>query len=267
MSSWFSLEIRKYEFPWVFEKGERPSLIISTLEALAILVALVLRFGNARDTSETTILIVLSVTDNRGNGAALSKLMSSRFPATYMKARELRTIVEWEPREYNKEADQLANGNREAYDPEKRLHVQPSTLIWNILPAALEAGREAERAFQNVKASCGLTNQAMVSICRKSVTTVICFVIERGIFSGSPFFSFCWSFPPFLFCYLASGYCYFSCLTLGSLVIAEWRCKCYGSPKIKLTGNPLWSLIKFLMEGASQFWHQYGVRAVREFLL
>ena len=35
-SPWFSLEIRQDQFPWVFEKGRRPSLIISTLEALAV---------------------------------------------------------------------------------------------------------------------------------------------------------------------------------------------------------------------------------------
>ena len=85
MSSWFSLEMRK----------EDSSLVISTLEALAILIALKLRFGDSRDTSETRVLVVPSVTDNRGNGAALNKLMSTRFPssavlmelATYMKSR------------------------------------------------------------------------------------------------------------------------------------------------------------------------------------
>ena len=127
LSSWFSLQISKNEFPWVFEKGDKPSLVISTLEALANLVALKLRFGGAADTDDKRVLIVPSVTDNRGFGAALNKLMSTRFPsfavlmelATFMKARRLRTIVEWAPREYNMEADQLANGNVEAFDPAK----------------------------------------------------------------------------------------------------------------------------------------------------
>ena len=39
-SPWFSQEMRHDQFPCVFEKGCRPSLIISTLEALAVLMAL-----------------------------------------------------------------------------------------------------------------------------------------------------------------------------------------------------------------------------------
>ena len=70
-SSWFSLEITREDFPWVFEKGNRPSLIISTLEALALLVALKIKFGQEPDPNEMRVLIVPSFTDNRGNGAAL----------------------------------------------------------------------------------------------------------------------------------------------------------------------------------------------------
>ena len=45
MSYCFSLEITRQDFPLIFEKGDRPSLIISSLEALARLVAKKLRFG------------------------------------------------------------------------------------------------------------------------------------------------------------------------------------------------------------------------------
>ena len=68
-SSWFSLEIIREDFPWVFEKGNRPSLIISTLEALALLVALKIKFGQEPDPNEVRVLIVPSITDNRGNGS------------------------------------------------------------------------------------------------------------------------------------------------------------------------------------------------------
>ena len=47
--------------------------------------------------------------------------------------------------------DQLANGIVDAFGPEKRLHVSVSALSWSILQEALEAGREAERAFQNMR--------------------------------------------------------------------------------------------------------------------
>ena len=49
LSYWFSLEITREEFPWVFEKGNRPLLVISTLEALAMLIALKIKFGQEPD--------------------------------------------------------------------------------------------------------------------------------------------------------------------------------------------------------------------------
>ena len=115
-SSWISLEITREDFPWVFEKGDRPSLIISTLEALALVVALKIRFGQDPDPNEMRVLIVPSITDNRGNGAVLNKLMSTKFPssavlmelASFMKHRGMRAVVEWAPRECNREADMLA---------------------------------------------------------------------------------------------------------------------------------------------------------------
>ena len=42
-SKWFSLEITRDEWPWVFEKSSKPALIISTLEALAGCFETVLR--------------------------------------------------------------------------------------------------------------------------------------------------------------------------------------------------------------------------------
>ena len=59
-----------------------------------------------------------SLTDNRGNGALLNKLMTTKFPAsallmelsTYVKRMNMRTVVEWAPRDCNREADQLAKG-------------------------------------------------------------------------------------------------------------------------------------------------------------
>ena len=127
MSSWFSLEITREDFPWKFGKGNRPSLVISTLEAFAMLVALKLRFGQDPEPDDTRVLIAPSITDNRGNGAALNKLMSTRFPssavlmklASFMKARGMRAVVEWAPRECNREADLLANGITDLFDPER----------------------------------------------------------------------------------------------------------------------------------------------------
>ena len=89
------------------------------------------------------VLIVPSLTDNRGNGAVLNKLMSTRFPssavlmelASFMKHRGMRAIVEWAPRECNREADMLANcGTSTLFDPKRRIHVTAGTLVWNLLP-------------------------------------------------------------------------------------------------------------------------------------
>ena len=60
----------------------------------------------------------------------------------------MRTVVEWAPRECNKEADLLANGSTELFDPAKR----PGSRCGE----ALVAGREAERSFQEMKQTVGL---------------------------------------------------------------------------------------------------------------
>ena len=165
-SDWFSLEISKEDFPWISEKGDKPSLVISTLEALAILISLKLRFGDAPDYDDTKVVIVPSITDNRGNGAVLNKLMTTRFPSSAllmemgMKARCMRAIVEWAPREFNNEADQLANGITDSFDPNRRIHVSSQTLTWNILPTAIQAGRDAEQAFRDMKERYGLPNRS-----------------------------------------------------------------------------------------------------------
>ena len=128
------MEITREEFSWVFEKGDRPSLVISKLEALAILVALKLRFGEQLESDDTSVLIVPSITDNRGNGAVLNKFMTTRFPSSVVlvelatkKARG--TVAEWAPRECNKEADMLANGDTTFFDLTRRLEVSARTLL------------------------------------------------------------------------------------------------------------------------------------------
>ena len=117
-SRWFSLELNEEDWPWIYALGRKPALIISTLESLAVLVALKLLYGETPRERHTRVQIVPTITDNRGNGALLNKLMSTKFPASavlmelasYMRRMSLRTVVEWAPREGNKEVDKLANG-------------------------------------------------------------------------------------------------------------------------------------------------------------
>ena len=146
----------------MFEKRNRPSLIVSTLEALASLVALKIKFGQEPDPNEMRVLIVPSITDNRDNGAVFNKLMSTRFPssAVLMELASFMSIVEWAPRECNREADMLANGDTSLFDPERRILVAAGTLIWNVLPEALKAGREAEETYRRMKETHDLPNRS-----------------------------------------------------------------------------------------------------------
>ena len=145
----FSLEILEDEWPWVFAKSRKPSLVISTLEALAVLVGLKLQFGDQPRTSQTKVVIAPTLTENRGNGALLNKLMTTKFTvsavlmemATYMTKMSLRTVVGWAPREANREADKLANGQFDDFDKALRIPVTTRDLVWDVLPAALEMGR------------------------------------------------------------------------------------------------------------------------------
>ena len=75
-SPWSSLEVTREGFPWTNERGNKPSLLISTLEALAVLTAMKLYCGDAPGDNPKSVTLVPTFTDNRGNGAALNKLMS-----------------------------------------------------------------------------------------------------------------------------------------------------------------------------------------------
>ena len=90
-----------------------PALVIATLEAFAALVALKLHFGERPRGCQTKVKIAPTITDNRGNGAPLKKLMTTKFPtsATLLElAAYMKKMGEWAPREGNREADKLACG-------------------------------------------------------------------------------------------------------------------------------------------------------------
>ena len=76
------LRIEKFDWLWVFEKRNHTALVISTLEALAVLVALELYFGEEANAHQLKVMVVPTWTDNRGTGAVLIKLMTTKFPAS-----------------------------------------------------------------------------------------------------------------------------------------------------------------------------------------
>ena len=164
-SRWFSAEIRKEDWPWIFERDGRPALVISTPEALAVLVGLKLFYGNEPQPHQTQVKVVPTWTDNRGNGSLLNKLMTTRFPssavvmelAAFMKKRRLKATVQFAPRETNREADALANGVTTGFNPKLECVLDLATVAWTILPEALQMGREAERAFFKISSQADTT--------------------------------------------------------------------------------------------------------------
>ena len=82
-------------------------------------------FPNAQGTQRTKLVVITSYTDNRGNGALLNKLMSSKYPLSallmefgeQLRRSGVRPEVRWAPREANREADRLANGDSSGFSP------------------------------------------------------------------------------------------------------------------------------------------------------
>ena len=92
-----------------------------------------LYYGDEERDHRSSIRIVPTITDNRRNGSAWNKLMSTKYPASAImmemasnrKKKGIRASLEWAPRDGNREADSSANGNHEGFSDERRMHVQP----------------------------------------------------------------------------------------------------------------------------------------------
>ena len=140
LSPRYSLELQRQDWEWVFAESDKPSLIISTLEALAVVIGLKLFFGDRPQPHRTKILVLPTWTANRGNGAALNQLMSTRCTASavlmelasYLKRMSINALVEWATRQVNREADELANGDRHRFDPLRPISTEPGSLRWDI---------------------------------------------------------------------------------------------------------------------------------------
>ena len=110
---------------------------------------------------DTKVQILPTWTDSRSNGSVLNKLMTTRYPASAvlmemsvsMKRHRLKANVEWAPREANKEADELANGDVHQFSPALEVKIRAEELDWYILPKALEIGAKAEEAHLKAKQS------------------------------------------------------------------------------------------------------------------
>ena len=158
LSPWFCVKILREDWPWIFERVEKPALVISTLEALAILIALKLFYGST-STDRSKVMVALAWMDNRGNGALLKNLKTTKFPgcallmelASFMKRKSMKVVVDWTPREGNKEADRLANGIVDDFSPDLEIKLDSSAIEWEVLPDALRMAREADSEYKEWK--------------------------------------------------------------------------------------------------------------------
>ena len=100
----------------------------------------------------TKIVLVPSITDNRGNGSRLIKLIANRYPLSALLKNfseqflhtGIRLEVRWSPRETNAKKDRLANGESTVFSPSLRVRVFPLRSPWYVLNEALEMGTQAE---------------------------------------------------------------------------------------------------------------------------
>ena len=115
-------------------------------------MGLKLFYGDEAQVAPARIQMIPSFTDNRGNGSALNKLMTNKYPSSavvmelscYLKRMGIKAVVDWAPRSTNNETDELANGNTGRFDPAKRIVFKASDVWWDVLLEALQKGREME---------------------------------------------------------------------------------------------------------------------------
>ena len=156
-ASWFGPTLTKANAPWVFAKGE-PFRVVATLELLALTIGIIVLIPANKDTSASASIRVSGGTDSQGNDFLLKRYMTTKWPlgAVLIEAaeqcRQKRILFDahWLPRLQNEEADALANGVFEGFDPARRVPVDMESISFLLLPRLLADGeaflkaREAE---------------------------------------------------------------------------------------------------------------------------
>ena len=79
-SRMFNMEVTREHFPWVVSKGGKESRVIATLESLTTILALKAFSWRGFDEKLRKIWLQPTWTDNRGDGSAHKKVMSTHFP-------------------------------------------------------------------------------------------------------------------------------------------------------------------------------------------
>ncbi len=157
-SPWFAFELSQSDAPWAYARNGQPFRAIASLEALAVLTALV-AFGDRFPRYADGTVVIPGITDNRGNRYAVTRLQGSRYPlcavvmeiAAQLEHRGARLELAWAPRELNQEADALSNGVTSGFDDRLRVDVNLGATPWLILDRILIAGQDFERTRMAAK--------------------------------------------------------------------------------------------------------------------
>jgi hypothetical protein len=160
-SPWFFVALDDTVAPWAYERDRQPFRVIASLEALAVLVAILTLTAPASGVNLRGSVMLPLLTDNRGNSFALTRLMSTKYPlcllvmelAVALEQRSLALTAEWAPREWNAEADDLTNQRFTAFDPSLRVPFDMASHKWLVLGDLLKAGRDFYAEAQVARAS------------------------------------------------------------------------------------------------------------------
>ena len=144
---WFSETLTRFNAPWVFEAGE-PFRVIAALELLATLCCIV-AFPPVKVEASDGRLTLSGTTDNLGNKAVGSRLMTTKFPlvavlmelTAQLLQRGQALELNWVPRLQNLEADALSNSDFRGFDAARRIRIDVGSHPWIVLPEMLASGR------------------------------------------------------------------------------------------------------------------------------
>jgi hypothetical protein len=157
---WFSFEVTRQHFPWVWCKEKDPGRVIAALELLGTIMAVML-FSNKWPANSSGWTHGTGLTDNRGNSFAVQKMLSTKFPLTVLlielseqlRACSIELHLQWVRREENQEADDLTNENFTKFSEQNRITVPIADLKWAVLPRLMSSGQSLYEKIVDMKKS------------------------------------------------------------------------------------------------------------------
>ena len=129
---WFAVESTEANSPWIGCRGE-PFRVVAALVMLVSLFGVLAFWPEGPGVDGTAVLGGASGTDNRADSYIVARTMTTKFPlcavlmemTEQLSARDSWLRLSWVPRQQNEEAYVLTNACLEAFDPERRVHLDP----------------------------------------------------------------------------------------------------------------------------------------------